>query len=333
MKIKKGKQIMITVLSTMLSFALFGCQKEEPISGGTVDRSDPNAPKKIESKDIAEFSINFFHETRKNMNEDHFFEFEVKKDEKGAFTATEKRLGISCEADKQLLDKLQEVIDEYELVLHNGYYKVTAGLAPEFQPSTLLVNYESGEKLSFTKNNEPSDRYTAAFYDVFADWFKNKGNDSLYPKKIESPLSRFSMRICKDSIYTEYGPIRVGSDEMIDGKDLLLQKNIYDDIRKETIADKLISFPEDYHDKVNEIFNKHDLYIKYEFSYFDHRDGFYGFSKEFDENEEDKEDFVDIYIEYEEGFRMNIETRKESEIAAMSDLINDLLKYHESLFE
>ena len=333
MKIKKGKLIMITILSTILTFALFGCQKEEPVSGGTTDKSDPNAPKKIESKDIAEFSINFYHETRKNVNEDHFFEFEIKKDEKDILKASEKRLGITYEADRKLLDDLQSVIDKYELVLQNGHYRITAGLPPEFDPSTLSVIYESGEKLSSTKNNDPSDKYTAAFYDVFAAWFAEKGDDSLYPRKIEKPLARFDIRICEKDIYYEYGPIKVMPEEMKDGQEFMLQKNIYDDMNKKTLEDRLIAIPEDYYQKIDEILNKYDLYRRYEFSYFSHSDGFYGFNEDFDENEEDKADFIDIYIQYEDGPTMNIETRKESEITAMKDLLDDLVTYHDVLFE
>ena len=42
---------------------------------------------------------------------------------------------------------------------------------------------------------------------------------------------------------------------------------------------------------------------------------------------------LDIYLDYESGSRFNIETKKESEIKAFLPLIEELLRYHEKLFE
>ena len=330
---RKGRLIMITLLSALMAFNLFGCQKQRPESGGVTDKTDPNAPKEINSKDISEFSVNFFHETRKNINEEQFFHFEVKKNDKGILMAEEIKTGISQEADKQLLDSLQEVIDRYGLVAMNGYYRVTAGLPPEYQKCTLTVIYESDEKLTFSENNNPSAKWTAAFYDVFAKWFAQKGDDSLYPRREDSPVSRIDIDMKENDITRHYMILDVKQEDAIDGDNHLLRKMIYDDAKKETIEKKHARIPEDYYENITAILKKYDFDLKYEYSYFEHKDGYYGFAQDYENDEQDGNNLIRFYIEFESGERMDLETSKTSEIEAMKALLNDLITYHDSLFE
>ena len=81
----------------------------------------------------------------------------------------------------------------------------------------------------------------------------------------------------------------------------------------------------------------------YDFSYYDresgnygnHDEGYFGFGdKTTADGEADSEDlYVDLYVEYESGRRMTIETKKASEIEGLQPLIGDLLAYFEPLFE
>ena len=333
MKLRKGRFIMITLLTVLMAFGVAGCHRERVESGGVTDKTDPNAPKEIKSKDITEFSVNFYHETRKNIDDEQFFNFEVKKSDQGVLMAVENKTGISGEADEDLLKSLQEVIDRYHLVAMNGYYRVTAGLPPECQKSTLLVLYESGEKLTFTTNNNPSARWTAAIYDVFAKWFASKGNDSLYPKREDTPVTRMDIHIVENNIVRRFETMYVKEENAIDGDNHLLTKLIWDDEKKETIERKYIRIPEDYYENITAILKKYDFDLKYGYSYFEHHKGFYGFNELYDLDEQDTDDFVDLYIEFESGDRMSLETRKASEIAAMKDLLNDLITYNDPLFE
>ncbi|MBO7676921.1 MAG: hypothetical protein J6S49_05355 [Erysipelotrichaceae bacterium] len=330
---RKGRIIMITLLVTMMSFGFFGCQKEEPISGGTTDKTDYNAPKEIKSKDISELSTHFYLDLRYTANDDHLFDFEIKKDDSGTLMATENNSGISFKADKKLLDDLQAVIDKYELVKDNGVNKVTAGLPPEFQPCYLKVDYASGEQLYFRYDNDPSAKWATRFYDIFARWFADNGDDSLYPEKESSLVERIDIRVVEGDMYYECSGVNVQDDQAIDGEKYLLNRSIFDDSKKEVVYDRFIRFPEDYYQNITEILNRYDTVMKYDFSYFDHDSGFYGFNDDFYENEEDGDVSWDIYIKYESGKILNIETSKASEIEAMSGLLNDLRTYCDSLFE
>ncbi len=330
---KKGKLIMIALLSALMAFGLFGCDKESPVSGGVTDKTDPNAPKEIRSKDISEFSVNFFHETRKNINDEQFFDFEVKKNDEGILMAEETNTGISQKADKDLLDSLQEVIDRYRLVSMNGYYRVTAGLPPEYQKCTLRVIYGSGEKLSFSENNNPSAKWTAAVYDVFAKWFAEKGDDSLYPQREESLVSRMDIDVKENSILRQYMTVHVKQEDAIDRDEQLLEKLIYDDEKKEMIEEKNAAIPEDYYRNITAILKKYAFDLKYQYSYFEHNDGYYGFNDEHGNDEQDGNDLISLYVEFESGNRLDLKTRKDSEIAAMKDLLDELLSYNDSLLE
>ena len=79
---------------------------------------------------------------------------------------------------------------------------------------------------------------------------------------------------------------------------------------------------------------------KYDFSRFDHAEnnfgnhdkGYFGWGDE-PEGEEDSEDsMVSLHIEYESGRSISIDTRKPSEIEGLMPLIEELIRYHDTLF-
>ena len=94
--------------------------------------------------------------------------------------------------------------------------------------------------------------------------------------------------------------------------------------------------------KIAEILDKYDVVRKYEFSRYDrqennygnHDAGYFGWGdKTTADGEEDAQDRkVDIYVEFESGKRLNIETSKASEIDAMKPILDELTEYLDSLF-
>ena len=182
----------ITVLALLLCgvllFGFSGCGKEDnPTTGSTTDKTDYNAPKEIKSKDIIDFYATFCLAGEWTKGEESLqYEFEVKKDSKGKYTASESTVGIVAPADETLLKSLQDIIDRFNLVKDNGVYKVTAGLAPECRECSLDVYYKSGESLKFTKNNDPYAQWEQEMYMTFADWFAEKGDESLMPPETTS---------------------------------------------------------------------------------------------------------------------------------------------------
>ena len=162
----------LCALLCALTLSLFaGCGKEAlPISGGTVDRTDPNAPKVIHSKEITSFDATFFAASRQVTEDIKMFHLTVKPDDTGKLIASGDVLPFQWPANEALLTALQDVIDRYDLAKKNGVYRVTAGLAPECQEGGLHVTYASGETLSFTENNDPYAPWAEAFYDAFNAW-------------------------------------------------------------------------------------------------------------------------------------------------------------------
>lgn len=177
---KRIISVLVLLLCAFMAFGLAGCGDENIEDGGTTDLTDYNAPKEIKSKDIKDFSVTFclageWTPGRESLKCD----FKVKKNQKGELTASESTLGISVPAGKSLFNKIQKIIDKYKLVENNGVYRVTAGLAPECQKCSMTVNYRSGEKLTFTTNNDPYEKWAEEMYQVFADWFAENGDKSL----------------------------------------------------------------------------------------------------------------------------------------------------------
>ncbi|MBQ2679278.1 MAG: hypothetical protein IJF98_03680 [Firmicutes bacterium] len=322
--------------------------KYEPVeeelaeTGKTTIRTDYNAVKEIKSKDISEFYVTFFTNNRWRGEEEHRFEFQVKPDENGALTASETNCGISAPADDELLNKLQEIIDKYGLVSMNGVYEENYSLAPEYHDCIMEVSYASGESFKFTAINNPYSQWTEEIYDVFAGWFAARGDESLYPEKETSAVTRFDMRMNEKGVWYDYGGVNVQDEMAINGEKYLLSRDIYDENAQKTITEDLIVFPVGYYEKIAEILDKYDVVRKYEFSSYDHNDlnygnhdaGYFGWGdKTTADGEEDAQDRkLDIYVEFESGKRLNIETSKASEIDAMKPILDELTEYLDSLF-
>lgn len=153
------------------------------ICGGKTERTDPNAPKQIESKEITGFYSSFYLDSRWSVNNSHRFRFSISADGEGRLNAFEELSGLKAPCDLELLKALQAVIDSEGLAAKNGVYRVTAGLPPEYTDCCLRVNYASGESLSFTVDNDPHGLWAVKIYDTFADWFREKVDDSLLPAR------------------------------------------------------------------------------------------------------------------------------------------------------
>lgn len=349
---RKGRRVMAGLLCGLLIPGFSGCREKpedvQVIDGGTTTHRDPDAPTVIESTELTEFYASFWLDTRYRGNEIRFFSFSVEPDGNGTPTARlsarliarEKGSGISRQADGELLAALAEIVEKYGLAEQNGLYDVTAGLPEEFQAQPFLAVYASGEELSFTVNNDPLSAWAEEVYDTFAAWFASQGIDALEPALDESPMTRFSLEFTENGTMVWYTGITVDEATAIDGEDFLLGKLVNGELHGD--EERYILFPEDYYEKVGAIVRASDLMKSYEFSFFDrqsgdwgnHDLGYYGMGPGTSaDNEPDAEDLaVDLYMEFESGYRMNVDTRKASEIEGMRPLLDALIEYHESLF-
>ena len=332
----RGKMIMAVLVSLLTFLGLGGCASaiDRPECGGTTDKTDHNAPKKIESKDLTDYYAHFYlsGEWSPGRN-DRFYTVEVRKDEQGVLTATVwtdsvKDACVSLPADEKLLTKLQSIIDERKLAAKNGVYRVTAGLPPEFQACHFNANYASGEKIEFTENNNPDAEWTRETYLTFAEWFAEKGNESLLPPKLSyGPIKDCSFTLTGEGRKVHISPVHVQEKNAIDGEQRLLGKTSYDAASKIWERDEYILFPEDYLEQIHAILSKYDLRT------FDWHSVLYKKRKMTDEEKDFFRPVLQIHVNFADGKGLRIDTNDPGDIETLRPLVQELLAYHDSLFD
>ena len=277
-----------------------GGMTDNPIDGERIHDTDPSAPKEIKSKDITEFKVNMFLNLRWDKNENHEFEFSISDDGSGKLVVSESVLGISSEADEDILKAVQDVIDEYKLVSKNGY--------------------ESGEKLTFTEDNDPGAEWEEALYDAFAEWFSGKGIKDLYPEEEIAKVSRFGFKYNKDGKNIWIMNTTVLEDEAIDGETSLLSLEIYYDNDDSGIENVYAKIPDDYYDRITEIIADSDFIRDYRFN-------------KIVDDAEHYQGLLSLYLEFEDDTRISFDTNDEESVEKESALIEQLLQYYGSVFE
>ena len=162
------KLLALTMLGTSTLLGC-GCNRDElnpPTGGGTVDQSDPDAPKTIGSKEIASFEATFFFREDDASTPGRHYHFTIEPDESGTMIAAEDKLGLLGPVDPSVMDSLQAIVDEEKFAELNGVHKYVSGLPPEFQPCGISARYASGETLSFVINGDPDHTWPAKIYSL-----------------------------------------------------------------------------------------------------------------------------------------------------------------------
>ena len=331
----RGKIIMAVLFSLLTFLGLGGCASavDRPECGGTTDKTDHNAPKTIVSKDLTDYYAHFYLPGEWSPGrKDRFYTVEVRKDEQGVLTATVwtdslKDACVSLPADEKLLAKLQAIIDERRLAGSNGVYRVTAGLPPEFQACHFKANYASGEKIEFTQNNNPDAEWTRETYLTFAEWFAEKGDDSLLPPKLTyGPIKKCSFTLSEDGRKVHISPVHVQEERAINGEQLLLGRMSYDAAAKEWERDEFTLFPEDYLQQIHAILSAHDLRA------FDYHSVLYRKRKMTDEEKDFFRPALQIHVDFEDKRSLRIDSNDPGDIETLRPLVTELLSYHDSLF-
>ena len=324
---KKAFLLTVCTLSICLTAGLFGCNGDNvlpsnhPVSGGTTDKSDPKAPTTIVSKDITSFDAKFgLYDIWSEDRGFNSYRFVISPDENGVLTASETRSGVSAPADAALLNALQEVIDEYKLALKNGTYRVTAGLPPEFQECHFEAKYASGEKLSFTVNNEPESEWARAVMEVFGDWFALQGDSSLAIPKEAKQVAEFSLELTRDGYSYAFLPVIVREEQSIDGETLLLLGSVCTVPDNQKICGGEIRYPADYYDRISEILLKYTNVLN-------------GSNATYVTETIDPEvKSLEMSITYENGRTLSIRTDGPRRIDELTPVLDELIEYHQSLF-
>ena len=303
----------ICVVMLLCSVLLFGCDNSEEIDGGNTTIED-DVPKTIESKDITGFYASFYIYDRSFGNDEHDFEFEIKKNKDGELYAYENNSKSSYQADEELLKQLQQVIDDNNLVQYNGLYDVTQGLPSEYSARSFKAEYASGEELYFTMDNDPSAKYAIDIYDVFVKWFSSHGIDSLYPREETTTISKLYLVYEHDDVCVIYDNFEEGGKEYI--YRYVENNNEYSQMKD----DRKVTMPDDYYDVITKIVEEsklNELYLSDSFTK--------GIDKE-------AKTCIDLNIEYGTSKSIIIETSDEDEMKLLMPAVNNLMNYLDSWF-
>jgi len=128
-----------------------------PLSGGTSDYSDPDAPKSIGCANISSFRLNVF------LQSVAIPEGSILTARSYSLSAAEGNGAVSCvrmsaacpeetfTAEAGFLSELQSIVTRYDLAQFNGHHRETHGLPEDFG-AHLKVSYTSGESISASDN-------------------------------------------------------------------------------------------------------------------------------------------------------------------------------------
>ncbi|MBO4915513.1 MAG: hypothetical protein J5449_09940 [Oscillospiraceae bacterium] len=327
---RNGKHIMRITAALLSAFALFGlggCQggrqnEPEPIAGGVTDKTDRGAPKTIVSKDIAELYATFCLEGEWSPGRrTSFYTFSVKPDDVGTLTASESVAGVGAPADKALLTALQEIVDRYGLAGQNGEHHTTAGLPPEFGPCTLSVHYASGEKLTFTYDNDPDAAWAKEMYLAFADWFASKGIDALLPPETVTGTVTDVHVFLRDDGSGKLCDYGIWSEPDDEGRRVIF-RCIGDEETELPLADEQAFLA-----GVERIMKSYDL------RRYDTRSALYGYEQTEEDRNGPFSNDMELVFWFGKDEQLFIHTSAQSEIDALRPLLDELLSYFNSYFD
>lgn len=236
-----------------------GCHKKpnDPISGGIIDQSDSNAPKEIKSKDLVSLETGFFRYETDPAEGGYRYEFALKEEDGKVALSENKRYQISCEVDKEVLQKAQEIIEQFDLVKWNGQSRTTSGLPDEFAPYYLYAEYASGEKLGFYLDGYPDADWTKSFFKYFREVLAANGFAQALPPEASYVFSRFDFRYNEGDVIYSYGNI------LMPGKEedfITCYHKLVWALDDSVHEDKFIMIPDGFFDKVKDLIEECNLY-------------------------------------------------------------------------
>lgn len=294
---------------------LFGCKKEEPVTGGKIVNTDKDAPKVIVSKDIKEFSTQFYMNHHLQAGDDDYsgvYDFTIKD----GILGSSGPINISESVDEKLLRDVQEIIDQYELVKRNGKDEYTSGLPYEHQPCYLKVVYESGEVLYFREDNDPKAYWSKDLFALFRQHFIEEGHEELKPSKEARTIIQFDIEFNEDVVAYQYC-------EMIDTDGI---KKLYKDeynLETEDGQDYLIDIPEDFYDRLSELINASNM------SNF-HTGSMAASSSDCPHT---KDGYFEIYIDYENGNQIYGYSKDKEKVEEFKKEIVPVKEYLDNIFK
>ncbi|MBQ8706702.1 MAG: hypothetical protein IJ523_01275 [Succinivibrionaceae bacterium] len=299
--------------------------------GGVTDRTDPDAPKKIVSRELDGLRAYFALDMSWAGMGFKKFDFELAKNDQGVLELRERGTGLALPADRALVSDVQKIIAKRGLASMNGRYRITSGLPYQFAPCGLSARYVSGESITFVVNNSPSAAWAQDLYRIFAMYALSRGSEALYPRSVvDSKATRLDYELVRNGerfrvmqAIAEEGPMIIRSVTAAKPRT----------VAKERAKPKSVPVSDDYFDRVSRIVESHHLAMEYAFSRDQHGRGYYGMGAEPDAGEKDSDDvFFSMYLVQDNGAVISIKTRKPSAVAALEGMINQLLEHDAQIF-
>ncbi|MBQ2645774.1 MAG: hypothetical protein IJG53_05555 [Eggerthellaceae bacterium] len=180
---------------------------QDAVCGGTIDHTDPAAPKKIASREITDFSTLFrVYDLLTRQIESHWFT--LKRLDDGTYELATYDGGHRVITGPETALAVRDILDEHGLIAMNGIDRVTQGLPSEFQPIFLNADFASGEHLHFVVNGYPRNcDWGLALKRLFAKVYAAAGDGWLEPPAEARRITRFHLEVSKGPLDVSYGVI------------------------------------------------------------------------------------------------------------------------------
>lgn len=133
-------------------------EPEAPIDGGTTDRSDPDAPKSIRSKQVIAIDCRFstLDDAEPGALGNHVYRLSAKLENgavKGEYAVRDTGETRVFRESHSFLNDIFELADRYQVAQFNGHHRETAGLPPDYGVD-LDIRYASGESIRVSDNQD-----------------------------------------------------------------------------------------------------------------------------------------------------------------------------------
>lgn len=300
------------------NFPVFGGvinSNKGPVCGGVTDRSY-DAPKKINSKNIVSLKTKFYVEDFIDRKKSGIYLFDVKKKEDGSFELVSGHKGDTAPISRDELLKVQEIIDRHNLANLNGTDRVTAGLAPEYSPSYLYADYDSGERLGFRINGNPDAKWAYELKCLFAGILAKGGHPEYLQSRDAFIIDRFSIEFGKGSLCFSYGIITCTD------KVKRFYKRIYDTKAGKTVCDQKKDMSDEVFDGLQKTIEECGL------------DDLAGCGHvSFHTKHDEPEGYYEIYIDYKNGRQIYREASGSKVTAEWPPMRDAIVKYFDSVFK
>ena len=316
------KKIIVLVMCFMM-IGLFGCGKkdtdvlnqkntEEPVCGGVTNNTDYDAPKVITSDNLVKLSMGFYHEDRFDSSNGRYYTFILESDSDGKILLKDSRAGEGFEVEKSVLVGAQAIIKKYDLAKANGVNKITAGLPPEYEECDFSAEYDSGERISFAENSDPSSEWGREFIDYFAQIYAENGDDKYLPPKITGTITCFNLEIQTDNKIYQYGTAAENQ----------IYRCIFDNDTEKMLDETYVKSAPEYFEGIFEIVSEMEIR---DFENYDTASDFVSDGK--------TPAYYDFYIEFDDGNKMSGASCEPEILEKFMPMGTELMNYMDEYIE